>query len=103
MPFPVRRTCGLVYRSSRELRNFSVYYILALGRFANSVTMAAGPTVQAVSRWLQQTKGVTVQDEWLGACTEWILNEEVAGRGVWMRRRRRSNPLRPLTSNDVYP
>ena len=76
--------------------------MLALGRFANSVTMAAEPAVQAVSRWLQQTKGVTVQDEWLGACTEWILNEEVAGRGVWMRRRR-SNPLRPLTSSDVYP
>ena len=71
----------------------------ALGRFANSVTMAAEPAVQAVSRWLQQTKGVTVQDEWLGACTEWILNEEVAGHG----RRRRSNPLRPLTSSDVYP
>lgn len=73
-----------------------------LGQFANSVTMAAEPAVQAVSRWLRQTKGVTVQDEWLGACTEWILNEEVAGHGVWMTRRR-SNPLRPLTSSDVYP
>ena len=81
MPFPIvrttiLRTCGLVYRISRDFRN--LFRILACADSV-TITMAAAPAMQAVSRWLQQTKGIAVQDEWLGACTEWILNEEVAG------------------------
>lgn len=32
----------------------------------------------AVFRWLQQTKGIAVQKQWLEACIEWIQGEEVS-------------------------
>ena len=38
---------------------------------------AASVNLQSVLRWLAGTKGIDIHEEWLRACVEWILSEEV--------------------------
>ena len=40
-----------------------------------------------VQRWLWQSKGIAVQDDWLGACVEWVLSEEVYTARVYALRK----------------
>ena len=38
---------------------------------------AASVDLQSVLRWLTGTRGIAIHEEWLRACVEWILSEEV--------------------------
>lgn len=38
---------------------------------------AAFVNLQSVLRWLAGVKGIEIHEEWLRACVEWILSEEV--------------------------
>lgn len=34
-------------------------------------------SIRSLAAWMRQAKGVVLRDDWLKACVEWIVSEEV--------------------------